>query len=229
MPQHDYNNIVYKRDSAAAALREAQALLAEAYTALDNTVIRSEIAGVVAAVNVEAGDQATPGKPLVSVVDPDNLKVLIHVIENDLPLIRPGMPAEVSFPGGGRIKTKVGQTYPTLDNKTRSATVEIPLPTQKVREQKVCAGMSADVSLVLAKQSNALLLPAEAVVERQGKSYVFIVKDGKAWQTEVETGISDWQNVAIASGINAGDQVVLSPPSDLRDGQVVYIFDGGNN
>jgi|GEM_PF-6408419 len=52
IPQREYANIIYKRDSAAAALREAEALWAEARTALDNTIIRSEIAGVVRTVTL---------------------------------------------------------------------------------------------------------------------------------------------------------------------------------
>lgn len=228
IPEHDYNNIIYNRDTAAASLREAEALLAEAQLALNNTIIRSEIAGVVAAVDIEAGDQATPGKPLISVVDADNLKVLIQVIENDLPLIQPGMPAKIHFPGGRHIEASVGQTYPILDSKTRSATVEIPLPVKQVREQKVLSGMSANVVLVLAQKKDALLLPVDSVVQRQSKSYVFLVENGKAVQTEVKTGISDWNNVEIISGIDAKNQVVLRPPSDLRDGKDVYLLDGGS-
>lgn len=85
-------------------------------------------------------------------------------------------------------------------------------------------GMNGSVRIVVATKQGALAVPADAVIEKKGKKFVFVVEDGKAKLTPVEVGIINEETIEIASGIRAGDRVISKGIDKLEDGQPVKIM-----
>lgn len=225
IPRHEYENITFKRDAAAAALKEAGAALEEAREALNNTTLKSPLSGVVTAVTMEEGEMGTPGKPVLTVANGDSLKVFTHVVEGDLVRMENQAKAIVKFPGNtGEVVSRVDKIYPALNANTRTAVVEIPVPPEAAETAGLQPGMSADVSIVLAQKEQALLVPVNSIKEQGEEDFVFVVKGKRAVKKKVETGIVGERQAEIITGVSAGDRVVLNPPAELYDGREVYVL-----
>ena len=83
-------------------------------------------------------------------------------------------------------------------------------------------GCNVDLEITVA-DSQALVVPVEALVEKDEGNSIWIIKDGTASLTPVKIGISDGLTVEIKSGAAKDDQVVLNPPAELKDGSKVRV------
>lgn len=77
--------------------------------------------------------------------------------------------------------------------------------------------------VIQTKPTEADTLPQSAIVTRGDQSLVFVVEDGKVREQEVELGISDGERVQIVSGVETGEDVVVEPPQDLKNGESVIV------
>ncbi|MFZ7128130.1 MAG: efflux RND transporter periplasmic adaptor subunit [Desulfobacterales bacterium] len=123
---------------------------------------------------VDDGAMLASNTPIASILDIASLTGVIHVIERDYSKIRPGLEAEVAtdaFPG--RVfRGKVIRIAPLLKERSRQARVEIDVPNE-TRELK--PGMFMKVRLRFAEHPDATVVPASAVVKRNGSQGVFVV------------------------------------------------------
>ena len=67
------------------------------------------------------------------------------------------------------------------------------------------------------------MVPFEALVEKNGKTCVYVIRDGKAHQQVIKTGISDSTHIQVLKGLRKGEKVVINPSSSLKDGSVVKL------
>jgi multidrug efflux pump subunit AcrA (membrane-fusion protein) len=81
--------------------------------------------------------------------------------------------------------------------------------------------MFAQAQIALSQRSNVLVIPRNSVVDQAGRSVVFVVANGITRSTEVRTGVVDGDRVEVLSGVTEGQDVVVSPQPDLRDGMAV--------
>jgi multidrug efflux pump subunit AcrA (membrane-fusion protein) len=90
--------------------------------------------------------------------------------------------------------------------------------------------MYAEVELVLQRISDALLIPASALLDRGGQQIVFVVggsgQEAVAYAREVVPGLSDAAEVQILSGIDLQDRVIVEGNSFLEDGQPIGVLEG---
>jgi RND family efflux transporter MFP subunit len=122
---------------------------------------------------VDEGAMLAPNTPIASILDISTLIGVIHVIERDYPKIRPGLAAEVftdAYPGQV-FKGRVVRIAPLLKEKSREARVEIEVPNIS-RDLK--PGMFVRVELLFAEHKDATVVPAGAVVKRNGQQGVFV-------------------------------------------------------
>jgi HlyD family secretion protein len=90
-------------------------------------------------------------------------------------------------------------------------------------------GMTVDVDIVVGQRSDALLVPASAVVHgpsqggKPGAPFVFVVDQARARRVEVKTGAVGTAKVEIADGLKDGDRVILNPSDRLRDGEAIRV------
>jgi energy-coupling factor transporter ATP-binding protein EcfA2 len=145
--------------------------------------------------------------------------------EANIAKVKIGQPCEIQLDAlpGLRFRGEVQRTVPTVDRSKATVTVKIRFIDS---DERVLPEMSAKVAFLsreVPKENNvaAVAVPAAAVVERDGRKVVYVVRDGKAAEVQVEAraGAGDFVQV---SGVRTGDKVVLKPADRVRDGvQVV--------
>lgn len=190
---------------------------------MENTVLVSPISGVVTARNYDPGDM-TGSQPVVTVgqISP-NVKVIIHVTENDFTSVKQGLPVKVSFDAfeGEEFNGKISRIYPTVDPNTRTFTAEILISNPS---GKILPGMFARVNMNFGSQ-NHVVVPDQAVVKQtgSGNKYVYVYNNGKVSFNQVELGQRLGDAYELISGIEDGDSVVIAGQSRLADGVAVEV------
>lgn len=221
------------RDSAVrlhSGLERADIQLRRARLDVERTRIRAPFDGRVASIEVVPGQQVTAGSALMTVLDLDPIRVQVHVLESDLANLVPGGRAEVSFAAfpdeafHGRIET----INPVVDPQTRSARVTVRLPNPADR---VLPGMYARVSLASRQLADRIIVPRHAILERDGRSLVFVHEDGRARWRYVTTGPSNGGHVEIVDdggtdGVAPGEIVLTDGHHALTHGARIRLVDG---
>jgi HlyD family secretion protein len=193
-------------DAAKATLEEAQATL-EASTMVapfDATVI---------SVDVEVGDLVSSNTNVMTLADLSDLQVLANVDETDISRVEVGQEVEITFDAfpGQRFRGKVLEV-PLEGNLVQNVvTYEVLVSLEGAEGVSLRSGMTANVSIVVGRRENALLVPALAVWQAE-EGNVVMVQDspqGAAMATRVELGLSDGLYVEVLRGLNEGDQVVV--------------------
>jgi RND family efflux transporter MFP subunit len=214
----------------AARVNRGRAAAGEAGLALNDTALIAPIDGVILRRNIERGDLGTPGAAAFILADTNTVKVMFGAPDTMIGKLHVGQTIDVttesipdkSFAG------KVARIAPSADPKTRNFDVELHIA-NATNELK--PGMVA--SLEIAPAAEAMLaVPLDAVVRppKSSEGYaVFVVSDGKVKARNVELGEPMGNLVALRAGLAVGEQVVVSGPALLVDGQDVRIVNGGSN
>jgi len=184
--------------------------------------IKSPVNGVITRLFLTEGDMAQPKQPIMSISENAKMIVKAGVSDRDAAKLKPGMPAlvETGQPGLPPLKLKVARVYPAADPATRLFPLEIPLP----RESRMPLGAFARISLLLERHSNAIVVPADAIVQKPGgKSVVFVVENGTAQARPIEVGIESKGKVEVLSGLRPGESLVVRGQEMLKDGAEVKV------
>ena len=203
-------------DAATSQWGIARASQAEAATIARHAVLRAPFAGVVTAKLANVGDTAMPGQPLLVLEAPGALRFEARVPETAVDL-GIGEPVALRLDGvDGEIEGTVAEIQPASDDATRTRLAKIDLPP--------VAGLRSGRfgRLLLATgASEAVSVPAEAVVRRGQLEGVFVVDSGTARLRLVRSGRERQGRVEIAAGLVGDERVVLARGADLVDGQRV--------
>jgi len=213
-----------ERDMQAAAAAIGQAASAEKLAAIqvEKASIYAPIAGTIAARYVDPGEGASPGMPVLTIVNNDLLYLEVSVSEEELAKIEVGRSAEVRADAVPD-RTFTGYIYalnPAVHpaSRTGSARISIGNPSRELR-----AGMFARASIVVEELYDVIVVPREAVFSEQGKQFAYVVEGGAAEKREVEVGMEEEARSEIVSGIEAGDQLVVLGQHLLKQGQRVKV------
>lgn len=207
--------LVNARNAVAAAERTLR-------HAVENTVLTSPINGVVTARNYDPGDM-TGGLPILTIAQPNPIKIAINVSESEFVNVKKGMPANVTFDtyGDEVFSGKVTMISPTIDQNSRTFGVEITVPNPGDR---ILPGMFGRVSMVFGTAVR-VVVPDKAVIKQPGSGdhYVYVYKDGKVSYNKVELGQRIDNSYELISGVDNGAQVVISGQSKLANGAKVQL------
>jgi len=196
----------------------SQANLDVARATVERSLVPAPFDGVVAEINVELGEFVTPSPPgiptlpAIDLLDISCLYVSAPIDEVDAPKIKTGMTACVSLDAFSekRCSGTVSRIAPYVQEKEKQArTVEVEVKLTDPKDlQELLPGYSADIEVLLATKSQALRVPAEAVLENN--QVLLMHEDGLLEQRTFTPGLSNWNMVEVLSGLKAGDTVVLS-------------------
>lgn len=207
----------------SAQVRQAETALELARLNYSNARIKAPVDGIVASVNAVTGNFASPGVPVVTLLSGDRAQVTARVTEQTVSRIRPGMGATVEIPSAGAtFSGEVSELSPSALPGTRFFPVKIALNDAA----HVKPGMFAKIYLIKEESRDTILLPRGAVLEDNGKYYVFTVKDGKAKRLNVSVGLSDENFVEAKSGVGVGELIVTMGQHFLREGTAVLVEGG---
>ncbi|WP_422486470.1 efflux RND transporter periplasmic adaptor subunit [Gudongella sp. DL1XJH-153] len=186
----------------------------------ENSMIYSDIDGIVTELNTFIGDVPMAGSMILEIQDPSAKVVLIDFMVEDALLIKPDMRALIIDQNLGIDidNLKVGRVYPKafitmseLGVEENRQTVEIELPGNT---EDLPYGVELETRIIVDESEEALLIPKEAVYSRNGNSYVEILQDGESVEREIVTGIEDGNSIEIMEGLAEGESVILNYRED---------------
>lgn len=230
--QQDFDNAQVNFDAAVAALESLQAqvkqmevALAQAETRLAYSYIRAPFAGYIAERNLDTGayvtgasaGTSTMSRGILTLHDLDTIRVLIEVVEKDIPLIKIGQKAELrseAYPDR-LFEGTVTRIVQALNRATRTMTVEIDLPN---KDRLLKGGMFARVEVMVGTHPQAVQIPIDAVSRLEDAQYVFVVRDGRAQRVNVEIGVRKDNRVEITKGLTGDEEVIVSGKDLVHDG-----------
>ncbi|MCB1276256.1 efflux RND transporter periplasmic adaptor subunit [Prosthecobacter sp.] len=206
-------------DAADARVKVATAAVSEAETMLGYAKVTAPFDGVVTRKLADVGDLAMPGKPLLEIEAPTALRFEADLPEAILDRVTMGAKMQVKVASiSSSLEAVVSEIAPVADPVSRTFQVKLDLP----KADGLRTGQFGRVSVPVA-EVKLLLVPKSAVMKRGQMELVFVVKDGKALLRLVKTGKSLDGQVEILSGLEEGEQVVISDVTKIADGQPVTI------
>jgi len=190
----------------------------EAASMLSYTTIKAPFSGVITRKMANDGDLATPGTPLLHLEDPERLQAVAPVPESLVLQIHQGDRLALHVPAANKeLSGTVAEISPIVDSHSRTSLIKINLaPDPELR-----TGMFARIQLPAAT-ATTLMVPEGAIVPYGQMEKVFVVKDNRAWLRLVRSGRHQNGEVAILSGLEAGEEIVVTNNSLLHDGQPLH-------
>lgn len=215
--------------SAKGQLESAQGKYQGATAQLSYSEIRSPINGVVTDRSLYAGEMASAGTPIVTVMDTSQVTARAHIPQQQAALLKIGDNATISSASFDKpLPGKVSVVSPALD--PNSTTVEVWVQAKNPKE-RLRPGTTVQISMLARSIPDALAIPAAALLTAQdGATSVMVARACRgdtyvrslcASQTAVQAGIRDGDRVQIVEGLKEGDKVVGSGAYGLPDGHKI--------
>ncbi len=199
-------------EAARGQLAAAQAAAAGASESARQATITAPFAGEVSERSVNVGEAVNPGQALFTVVNSTVLEIAGHIPVQQATRVQRGQTVEFTvdaYPG----RTFVGEVErvePVADPATRRVGVYLRMPNA---DRALVGGLFATGRIITGARDSALVVPTTAVRSTSGTDYVWVVEGERLQQRPVTVGASDPGRdlVAIASGLEAGERVLVAP------------------
>ena len=238
-----YDQAIAQRDALRAQLAVAQRnaqvageQLRLSDINLDHTVVRAPFAGVVIAKAAQPGEIVSPLSAgggytrtgIGTIVDMESLEVEVEVGESFIGRVQPNMPVEATLNAypDWKIPAEVIAIIPAADRGKATVKVRVGID---AKDARIVPDMGARVSFleeakpVQADVKPGVLVPAAAIVERDGKDVAFAIDGEAVQQRTLKLGRTLGDDREVLEGLSGGDAVVLDPPEQLADGSRVRI------
>ncbi|MFN3860352.1 MAG: efflux RND transporter periplasmic adaptor subunit [Roseateles sp.] len=231
-------SVAAQLEAAQRQVEAAQAQARQARVNFDYATVRAPFDGVVTARAAQVGEIISPLSAgggytrtgVGTIVDMDSLEVSVDVNEAYIAQVRPDMPCEAvldAYPDW-KIPARVVAVIPSADRGKATVKVRVAL---EQKDERVVPDMGVRVSfLAAAPRPDAppvpgVLLPPQALTERDGAQVVFVVSDGRAQQRVVQLGADVGKFKLATAGVKAGETVVVAPPAELKPGSTIVSKD----
>lgn len=200
--------------ASKAGLPGAQLELESAKLEQVKSVLYAPFDGVLDAVKVTLGERVNGSQEVAVLVDPVHLRVDAQVFEHDLAVLRPGNEAFITSAGapGRELRGRIETILPLLDSASHAGRAVVRFD----GDGRLRPGMYAEVQLESTRLPNRRLVPSRAVVERDGRPLVFVVREGRAQWTYIEVGRSNGVDTEVLPDtvtgvipVNPGDRVIV--------------------
>lgn len=220
-----FDNAASQYEIAAANVESARGALGVAQNALEDTVLRAPITGLVSSRTVQPGEKVSPDNRLLDVVDLRQMEMEAAVPAADITHIAQGQEVAVSVEGlPAPLTGKVARINPATQAGSRSILVYIQVDNP---QGVLRAGMFGEAQLTLARKNDVLTVPQSALQTSAGNASVFAVEGGKLVRKAVTLGIrgNDGEGAAveILGGLENGARIVKTNLGNLNAGSVIKI------
>ena len=220
--------------TAAGNIRALEARVKQAQVALDNARravakgrLTAPLAGVVMEITAREGSFLQPGGRVLTIGDPEELRVVADLSEQDVGGLAAGQEVEVNWAAypDKAWRGKVTRVAPAVVKKGELETERAVRVFIAIEQAGLLPGATVDVVIHRVQPRKAVLVPSEAVVDRGKTKVVFAVEKGVARERAVAVGGANELYTEIRSGLDPGAQVILDP-RDIKDGQPVRVTGG---
>ncbi len=219
-------------DASKDAIDVKLASVEAAKASLQRTQLRAPFNGVIAEINGELGEFVTPSPvgvatlPTVDLIDTSCLFIRAPIDEVDAPNVRAGLKAWISLDAfkDRRFSGTVRRVAPyVLDLEKQSRTVDVEAVIDDPEMKALLPGYSADVEVILDERHGVLFVPTSVIME-DSTVYVIPADGGVLEKRSIETGLANWEQTEIISGLREGEFVVRSIDRDgVADGAEAQI------
>ena len=206
-------------EGAAFTIQENEAQLRLQETLYEQTILVAPFDGIVAEINGEIGEYVTPSPPgvatppAVDLIADDCLYVRAPIDEVDASVIKPEMPVRITLDAfrGKSFDGNVKRIAPYVrDYEKQARTVDVDVYFEQIpKEIELLIGYSADIEVILDQQNDRLRIPTEAVLDGD-RVLRFNPTTSALEEVTFTPGISNWVYTEVVSGLNDGDQILLS-------------------
>ena len=203
---------------ARKQLDQAEISYQNAASNLNKLTLTAPADGIVTTINFNDNELISQSMPAFIISNINRLESDLQVTEVDVNKFKAGDTVAVTI-GGKELAGKVKDVSRVTNSKTSLFTVKIALDNSQYHFP---AGMAIDVKLTTQKSENVVTIPKKALIEDEGKHYVYLCQDNKAVKTAVETGLSDAYRIEIKQGVKEGDTVVIGGISLIKDGDDLF-------
>jgi membrane fusion protein, multidrug efflux system len=211
----------YQNALALSGVPAARVRLDRARFDQERATITAPFDGVVDQVSTSAGERVSAGQDIARIVDVTHLRVEAQVLEHDLPSVRVGGDAWVTAAAsqGAPVKGRITAILPLVDTTARAGRVIVSVaggggsetrepPSRRAAELR--PGMYADVRLEANRLPDRILVPSRAVIERDGRPLVFVVKQRRAQWVYINPGRTNGVDTEVLPDSSTG-QIPVSP------------------
>ncbi|HDL18518.1 MAG TPA: efflux RND transporter periplasmic adaptor subunit [Bacteroidetes bacterium] len=240
MSMQQYDAIKTQYEAVKAQVQQAEAALKSVKSQLNDATVTAPISGIIGSRFYEAGDMANPAIPLVTIVQMNRVKIIFEATEEDLGILSVGQKVDVVITSytGEKFSGKITKISPVLDPLTRMAKVEVIINNP---DRKLKPGMYAHIEVITGVLENVIVVPRYTVIEsttmekvhgedRVVKNYyIFIADSNKAQRRKLNVIYVNHQNLAVSSGVKAGEQLITMGQNYLRDGAAIRISQEGGD
>lgn len=200
-------------DLSKAQILSAQGQVDAAQAVLNNSVIIAPSSGTITQVDIKIGEQATASKEVLVLQDVDNLHAESDVSEANVASLQIGQPIDYTFDALGPDKHFTGKVLTINPASTViSGVVNYLVKGGLDNIPGIKPGMTANMTILVAKKDNVLAVPSTAVINKNNKQYVRVVDNSKNktyHEVGVQTGLqADGGLVEIISGLSEGLEIV---------------------
>jgi HlyD family secretion protein len=216
--------------AAEHALRQAKAAVRRSGDSSSNEhfPVLSPIDGRVLKV-IQESEAAVPlGSPILELGDPKDLEVAVDILTSDAASIRPGARAVLERWGGEPLEGRVRRVEPSGFTKISALGVEeqrvwviLDITSQPEKWTGLGDGYRVDVKISVEEIDEAITMPIGALFRRGGNWHVFIIEGDRAKLRTVDVARRSGRLAAISAGVQAGEVVIVYPPTQLTDGSAV--------
>ncbi len=218
---------VEERWASSTGLTAAKIAVDQAKYRLDQCRVVAPFTGILGEQDICLGQELSSGKSIFTLVDLSAVYMAAQCLESEVAHVRTGSRAQVRLPAfpGEVFNGEVVSINPIVDEKTRTCriTVKIANPDRQIR-----AGMYAEASLEAARYQDRLLVPRAAVLERDGRTLVFIAREGLAKWCYVDLGLSNdeyYEVLSSAFDLKAGEKVLIEGHYTLAHDSPIKIIE----
>lgn len=202
-------------------LKQAQIQVEQAEQQMDNYDIKAPISGLLTELPLEVAMTTQPGAKALQVVQTDPLKIRAELTQASADLIRGKQELSFYVPGTLEIaKAKVAFLSPVMNSTTKSFTLELEVSNP---EQKILPGMKAQILLSEEEDQIVVAIPTSAIVREGSINYVFVLKGDTVERRQVELGRLNETMQEVISGVEEGEDLVVSGQHQLTDQEKVQL------
>jgi membrane fusion protein (multidrug efflux system) len=211
--------------AATSSFKQAEARTAQAKLRVERSIIESPVSGVAVTRGIELGEVVAPGSPITVVHDVSRLKAATGIPEDDISHFRVGgeVKIEVDAYPGREFRGTIHFLSPAATGQNRTFPAEIEIDN---RSGELRPGMIVRVALTRRVYENAMVVPRDAILERDTGDVIFVLKDDLVELRKVATGPSEKGRIVVLEGLQPGETLVVSGHRNLVDGQKVRVVSG---
>jgi RND family efflux transporter MFP subunit len=233
----EVDSLLARIASAQEQVKVAESQISMQQTAIDDTIIRAPFSGVALSKDAQPGEMVSPVSAgggftrtgISTIVDMTSLEIEVDVNESYINRVRAGQPVTAvldAYPDF-EIPAAVIAVVPTADR--QKATVLVRIGFKKL-DPRILPDMGVGVTFLREADASAAplaqsvtLVPQGAIKTENGTTYAFVVRGNSVERRAIQTGGTDGDRLEVTAGLKGGDQVVIAPPPELREGTVIAI------